>query len=1093
MPLFDEAARRTVLLLGTADHDLAAALRDLLLHRDGNLANGETLIAEMLRHREQWAPLIPRQPAHLTETYLDHEVLPRFNRALDHTICRALSTLKQNFPEHLLLALAMLASDFSTLPGYKERPSPIVSCAGKLVSPGETIADFGHWRALIGLVITSGEKPGYRKSLSQDNLGFQTDKEQKQQITDLITEFEKYPNLLNSLCKLRALPPATYPPDQWRTAKSLFRILAQALLELQAVFAETGRCDFSEPNLIAGAALRSETSLETLGSFAAVQHLLVDEMQDTSAAQYELLQLLTQRWDGFSQTVFLVGDPKQSIYLFRQARVERFVTTMATAALGHGPDAIPLGVLHLTANFRSRPQLVTAFNHDFGLVFPAHPDPANPDIVPYAPAAPVRATEPTAGRTWHTHRFPEMPKEERTEPHRAQTRIFARDIRTLVKHWRAQPPPPNREHWRIAVLVSSRTHLIEIIKAFNDARDPIPYRANEIEHLRERQEILDLLALTRALLNPADRTAWLALLRTPWCGLTLVDLHLLAGQDDRSLRHLTLLELIDRRTSLLSADAQARLLPLHRVLAHALTRRGLLTPAQLVAETWHALGSPTFLTAAALTNAERFFSLLDELTATGPLSIPTLTQRLENLYAAPSLQTDAVDLMTIHGAKGLEWDLVLVPSLERAGRSNASRLLSWLELPPDPDEPTGSITAGIVAPIFAKGATAGNLAKWIASVEKERTVAERKRLFYVACTRAREHLHLFASPKTKSGGEPELSENSLLAAAWPAARIPYETTLISETLAEVIEMPTPLALAAGADPAPIPPPEQSRLIHRIPLTYIATPAPAPAPSRAAKQPFDRPEGSFAARVLGNTLHSLFEQLALRIATGTPTPALLAELPQWSPRIAALLRAGGLGPAELANLTPTVLQSLRNTLTDPDGQWLLAPHPQASSEIAFNAASAEHDTQQPVRGIRLDRTFLAGPEPHLPGATHRWIVDWKTAPQGRRSREAFLTRETEQYRPQLDEYARRLAGTSLPIRLALYFPMLPRALLVGSGVVSSAPSRPRNLGRSTFTLPSPTDPTPPPPHYAGHPPHAPRKSHPPQCSWHDPPPVPGSAQ
>ena len=84
----------------------------------------------------------------------------------------------------------------------------------------------------------------------------------------------------------------------------------------------------------------------------------MDEMQDTSTSQYELIELLTQGWDGQSQTVFLVGDPKQSIYMFRQARVELFLRTMETKRLGE----LPLGCLRLTANFRSQAELVEAFN-----------------------------------------------------------------------------------------------------------------------------------------------------------------------------------------------------------------------------------------------------------------------------------------------------------------------------------------------------------------------------------------------------------------------------------------------------------------------------------------------------------------------------------------------------------------------------------------------------------------------------------------------------------------------------------------------------------------------------------------------------------
>ena len=390
-PLFAEAARRTMLLLGTPDEPLAAALRELLLHRDGNLANCESLIAEMLNHREQWAPLIPRLPAHLTEIYLDTEVLPRFNRALDRVICRALGTLNKALPPAFLQSLCTLAAEMAHTPAHAANISPIAPCAALTGPPAQTVQHLRTWQALVDLILKKDGDYRTPRGSHKGNFFFDIDPTHKAALFALIDSVRPDPTIAEALDKLRTLPPPTYPADQWRTAKSLFRVLAHALLELQTVFAETGRCDFSEPNLIAGAALRSENSLETLGSFAQVQHLLVDEMQDTSAAQYELLQLLTQRWDGFSQTVFLVGDPKQSIYLFRQARVERFVTTMTTAALGHGPDAIPLGVLRLTANFRSRQQLVKPSTMTSASSSPptlTPPTPTSSPTLPPPPSAP---------------------------------------------------------------------------------------------------------------------------------------------------------------------------------------------------------------------------------------------------------------------------------------------------------------------------------------------------------------------------------------------------------------------------------------------------------------------------------------------------------------------------------------------------------------------------------------------------------------------------------------------------------------------------------------------------------------------------------
>src|SRR5205085_8378682 len=78
----------------------------------------------------------------------------------------------------------------------------------------------------------------------------------------------------------------------------------------------------------------------------------------------------------------------------------------------------------------------------------------------------------------------------------------------------------------VAILVRSRTHLLDILPRLREAR--LPFRAIEIEPLGHRPVVQDLLALCRALSHLADRTAWLAVLRAPWCGLTLADLLALA-------------------------------------------------------------------------------------------------------------------------------------------------------------------------------------------------------------------------------------------------------------------------------------------------------------------------------------------------------------------------------------------------------------------------------------------------------------------------------------------------------------------------------------------------------------------------------------
>ena len=721
--LHAEAARRTILELGGPDPSLTAALEDILLHRDGNLWNCETLIAEMLANRAQWAGLIPLAPSQLTDRYLEETVLPKLERALDLIICRGLTAVSRALPARFLDDLCTLAADMGHAGGYNGDPSPLAFCAGNRIPPAEKSAHLDHWLALVDLLLTNGGN--FRKRLGTSDLRFEILAHHKQELARLTDTIRNNADLGDLLCSIRTLPPATYPPDQWRVAKSLFRVLAHALAQLQGVFAARNACDFTEVALLATAALRHDSALDDLiaTSGARLQHLLVDEMQDTSTSQYDLIHLLTQHWDGRSQTVFLVGDPKQSIYLFRQARVERFVQIIraaakegGTATLGPTPDAPRLAPLQLSANFRSQAPLVHAFNQAFSLIFPATPDPTDPEQIPYHPvqatrpasalatAPPVasrvphlrdssivakvghRASDPPSSQptpiAWHANPIPNTTDPEARKNLRSlQVRAHAREIRTLVQQWRSRPLPTNRTApWKIAVLVQARTHLPAIVQAFKHPT-PIPTAPSPSSPSPSASKSSTSSPSPAPSSTPPTAPPGSPLLRAPLCGLTLADLHRLAGHDDRAFAEHTIFELIRTRGDLLSEDGIARLQPFWTIMAEALAQRGRLPLSQWVAHTWRAFAVPAYSSPEELANAETYFALLDTLeTSAGSLDLPLLTQRLTNLYATPRLDPDAVDLMTIHKAKGLEWDFVIVPALDRIGQASRPRLLDWLEI-----------------------------------------------------------------------------------------------------------------------------------------------------------------------------------------------------------------------------------------------------------------------------------------------------------------------------------------------------------------------------------------------------------------------------
>jgi ATP-dependent helicase/nuclease subunit A len=1028
--MYREAARQTLMQLGGKDRELDSALRTVLLHRDGSLRECERLLMEMLSLRNQWGELVPLGPRQLDDKLLDETVLPKLQIALEQAVCAGLRRLSQSVPPDILHDLALLAGEMGHAKGTKG-DSPIAVCAGLYISPKEASEDLEHWRALIHLVTTKESK--WRATAARNHLGFEIEKEHGESLKLLVKELEGRDDVLAAIKRVRSLPPAQYPLEQWVVAKALFRILNRALAELQLVFARREECDFAEHGLLAQMALRKDGAGEDLNRALgmSLQHLLVDEMQDTSTSQYELIELLTQGWDGHSQTVFLVGDPKQSIYLFRHARVERFVKTMQTEVLGE----LPVGRLQLTANFRSQSELVEAFNDDFSLLFPQKVDAGNPEEVPYVEAQAVReSSQPDSlSLVWHARALSSGNSREATKKaKRRQAKSEARQIRTIIESWRDKPLPPGRsEPWKLAVLVRSRGLLKDILAELkNESKGVIPYRAVDIENLGQRQEVLDLFALTRALMHPADRVAWLAVLHAPWCGLGRADLHVITGSDDPDFSEHCIEDLITQRGELLNEESRARLTRVWSVLRAAEKNRTGLNTSQWVERTWRSLGGDAFLKPAELANARRYLQLLDEMQEdTERIEVGLLKRRLDELFAQPLVGGWAVDVMTIHKSKGLEWDVVMVPALQKKARQEREKLLRWTEI----DSGNAEGAQIMLAPIKSRGKGSEELNDWLKELDKAKEAAERKRLFYVVCTRAREELHLFASPEVKANGDVSHPAGSLLDTAWPAAERYFSASGISSRNPKQRYMIFPQVeeeesyigeMAAAADEAVRP-----AMLQRLPLGFkpdfqssvtrrLSYGEDTIAPGSAH---FERPEGSFEARTFGNAVHAFLEALSKRLTEGVKVEGVSLEIAGWTPRIGAVLRDTGLRPAAVERLVPRVKTALLNMVEDDEGRWILSQHEQASNEFALTAWTEMRSS------VRLDRVFRAGVAPMEPGNGYLWIIDYKTAAYGHERLDEFLAEERAKYQNQMEAYAQMMSSyaESARLRLGLYYPMLPK--------------------------------------------------------------------
>ncbi|MGB0514052.1 MAG: UvrD-helicase domain-containing protein [Wenzhouxiangellaceae bacterium] len=312
-----------------------------------------------------------------------------------------------------------------------------------------------QWRALGGALLT--QKGEFRRKVDK-RVGFPPKTPQKERFEELLASLADQTELARLLERARTLPEPRYGDSEWNVLASLIRILERAAAELELVFAETGQTDFTGLSRASLHGLGDDESGYTdlaLYLDRRIQHILVDEYQDTNWAQVHLLEKLTHGWqpdDG--RSLFLVGDPMQSIYRFREAEVGLFIRTRA-----QGLGGLALEAPRLSRNFRARAELVDWVNRALGPGFPKHEDVAAGAIA-FAPSAPGRDD---GGQVTTLARTDEA----------AEARAIVDLLQARIADHAEDP------EWKAAVIVRARGHLLELLPELT--RRGIAFRAVKLD------------------------------------------------------------------------------------------------------------------------------------------------------------------------------------------------------------------------------------------------------------------------------------------------------------------------------------------------------------------------------------------------------------------------------------------------------------------------------------------------------------------------------------------------------------------------------------------------------------------------------------
>ncbi len=990
----------------------------LLKHKDNNLNQVNELLAQMLSRRLQWMTTIGQHFTHLDQDSLLN--------SLQLITEERLQLLFSKLPVNILCELPAILNQASDILIDNEKVNkPALQSLHEIDTIGSPLySDLKVWKAIAELFLKAGNSSTLLTTFNVRN-GFPVEKEgrddeekqrfkkNKKQVKAIAIELSGINGVAALLQEVKLLPENIEQSLSQQSLGAIVALLPVAVAHLKLVFSKYNAIDFSELSLASLEALGHPElpSDLALAMDYKLEHILIDEFQDTSTPQMELIKLLTAGWEpSAGRTLFLVGDPMQSIYRFRDANVALFMKIR-----DQGIGDIQPEFRQLRVNFRSTSNIVNWINTQFSRVMP------EVDDMTYAAVSYARSTafnQEVSAENQSVKCFLTVDAKDKMSEANKVVQIIQQHV---------QDNKQKDESQTLAVLARSRASLAEIIQLLN--RNSIEYQAVEIDRLSQKMVVSDLTSLAFALCDVYDELSWAACMRSPWFGLNLDAIHKILTSAQT---HLPMPEKIQQMIPELDNESAQRCEKILPLLMATITLKGRKPFRKWLSGCFDAVGG--FYQLDLESDREDFLVCLDklsELQQGNELNDRQLViDSINNLFAATDMKAgNQVQVMTIHKSKGLEFDKVILPALDGGKRAADNVLLKWAEV----IDSAGN-AHNLIAVSRATGGETDGVFKYISHLDSEKDRYENQRLLYVAATRAKRQLFLTGNVNSdiKTGDIKKPIANSFLSMLWNgvedsfidiplidqvknaslSVEVNNDYTLQNEfigrqvkqvNLNKVTQMPdlsSELLDSDGVEPEEINPEEiNPEEINPEEINFEEINF-----EDNAQEPV-----SELASVTGTVLHRQLQWICERYSDAFILPdgwrsITYSQLKQHLPFQAA---------DDLEHATDLVMGGISRTLKDKFGRWMLSQKSQADSELVLHKKIESGGFLTRI----VDRTFVDNDV--------RWIIDYKSSqPEKGESRASFLAREKAVYMAQLTDYFKMFARLeSRKIVAGLYFPLL----------------------------------------------------------------------